>query len=437
MASISKDAKGRRMIQFVGANKKRRTIRLGAMPSRMVKGICDRVETLVHAQVARAALDGDTLAWLDSLSDKLYAKLARVGLVQPRAMMQLKDFLNAFIESRTDVKPNTKKNWKQAARYLCGHFGERRLLRDITDLDADAFVVWMKTNFAVATASRVIKFGKQFWDYAVRSKIITIDIWDHIKSGTMTNSDRQEFIERNVIAKVIEQCPDAEWRLIVALARFGGLRVPSEVHALTWPDILWDQDRFIVRAPKTGTRIVPLFPELVPFLRECFEAAEDGAAYVIAKHRNVSLRTRMHKIIERAGIVPWEKVFVNLRSTRETELCDDFPEHVVAKWLGNSKATARAHYNQTTDSHFQRAAKSAAPEANLSEQERTPEFAKTLKTLEFDNKPALVIGSENKAKTPELHPEGVEPPTYGSEDHCQEPTSSFPRTDLRRIHFAP
>ena len=58
----------------------------------------------------------------------------------------------------------------------------------------------------------------------------------------------------------------------------------------------------------------------------------------------------------RAGLRPWTKLFQNLRSTRETELCDRFPEHVVCKWIGNSRAVAAEHYLQLTDEHFARAA---------------------------------------------------------------------------------
>ena len=37
---------------------------------------------------------------------------------------------------------------------------------------------------------------------------------------------------------------------------------------------------------------------------------------------------RMHKI-KRAGLTPWPKLFQNLRSTRETELAETFPLHVM------------------------------------------------------------------------------------------------------------
>jgi len=49
-------------------------------------------------------------------------------------------------------------------------------------------------------------------------------------------------------------------------------------------------------------------------------------------------------------------MFQNLRSTRETELAETFPIHVVTAWLGNSPEIARKHYLQVTNEHFVRAA---------------------------------------------------------------------------------
>ncbi len=68
-----------------------------------------------------------------------------------------------------------------------------------------------------------------------------------------------------------------------------------------------------------------------------------------------NLRAQAHRIIKRAGLKPWEKTFQNLRASRETELVEDFPIHVVTGWLGNCPDIARKHYLQTHEEHFQRA----------------------------------------------------------------------------------
>lgn len=56
------------------------------------------------------------------------------------------------------------------------------------------------------------------------------------------------------------------------------------------------------------------------------------------------------------------KLFQNLRSTRETELAETWPEHVVCAWIGNTVAIARKHYLQVTDEHFEQAVLAKAPE---------------------------------------------------------------------------
>src|SRR5262249_12126595 len=191
---------------------------------------------------------------------------------------------------------------------------------------------------------------------------------DDIKAGSHTDKDRQCFITREDTQRVLEACPDAEWRLIVALSRYGGLRCPSEHLALTWPDVDWERDRFRVTSPKTehhegkGERWVPIFPELRPFLEEAFEQAAPGALHVITIKRDPkrNLRTRFLKIIRRAGQPSWHKPFQNLRASRETELAERFPMHVVCAWLGNSQLVAQKHHLQVTEEHFQSGAKGGA-----------------------------------------------------------------------------
>src|SRR3954465_9745523 len=97
-----------------------------------------------------------------------------------------------------------------------------------------------------------------------------------------------------------------EWRLLIALARYAGLRTPSEPLALRWQDIDWERSRMNVRVPKLEhipgkeTRLVPLFPEVLPHLREVFEQAEPGSEFVIShyRHPKTNLRTLLMKIIK-------------------------------------------------------------------------------------------------------------------------------------------
>ncbi len=76
------------------------------------------------------------------------------------------------------------------------------------------------------------------------------------------------------------------------------------------------------------------------------------------------------RITAKAGIKPWPKLFQNLRSTRQTELAEHWPEHVVCAWLGSSRVVAREHYLQVTDNHFQEAAGITKAAQNPAQQPR-------------------------------------------------------------------
>ena len=68
--------------------------------------------------------------------------------------------------------------------------------------------------------------------------------------------------------------------------------------------------------------------------------------------RNCNLNVRLRRIVKNAGLTVWPRIFHNLRSSRQTELAEIFPSHVVCAWLGNSEDIAKKHYYQVTDAHF-------------------------------------------------------------------------------------
>lgn len=107
---------------------------------------------------------------------------------------------------------------------------------------------------------------------------------------------------------------------------------------------------------------MPLFPELRPYLEDAYTLAAPGATWFVERYRSseANLRTQLLRIIEKAGLDAWLKVFHNMRASRQTELTAKFPVHVVCAWLGNSPTTANNHYLQVTEQDFERAAKSDA-----------------------------------------------------------------------------
>lgn len=369
MASVICDkATGRRTIQFVARDGKRPKIGLGRATAKEAETAKLFVEDLLTCLRIGKSPKSATAEWIASAPDTMRRRLEKTGLIVQRERAEvptLGDWLERYIAGRTDAKFRTHLNFEAARKALLAFFGTDRRLNEITIGDCKDFRVWLSTtrNLAEGTLRRLCKRCKQFLAAAVDHGLIAKNPFTGMKQLGEYAEDRFYFVTRAEAEAVLDACPDAEWRLIFALARFGGLRVPSELLLLEWADIDWAKQGFTVRSPKTeayqgkGSRFVPIFPELKPYLDDAFSLAAPGARYIISRYRSgrQNLRTQLTKIVQRAGLTVWPKLFVNLRSACQTELVETFPVHVVTKWLGNSPAVAARNYLQTTQEHFEKA----------------------------------------------------------------------------------
>jgi len=368
MASIANDPGGRRRILFVATDGSRKTIRLGKVSQRGAESIKARVEQLLEASALQQAMPQDLARWVAELPADLARKLAAVGLIanpETKPAVTLGPFIDAYIAQRADVKPTTAVVLRQARRWLTRFLGEDKPLDSITSTDGDAFRAYLisEQKQSRSTVNKWVRYGRHFLEVAKRRKLLAENPFSHLKGAVTGDPNRRVFIPAADVARVIEHCPDPQWKLLIALARFGGLRIPSEALALTWRDVDIEKGRFIVRATKTehhkdgGIRVVPIFPELLPHFRAVFDAVPEGSTHVITRYRNTAanLRTQLVRYITAAGLTPWQKPWQNMRASRATELADTYPSHVCAAWLGHTEAVADAFYRQVTESHFERA----------------------------------------------------------------------------------
>lgn len=414
MASLSTDKGGNRTIQFRGADGKRRSIRLGKLPESDVMDIRDKISLLeIYARKNRSP-DRETAAWLVRLDDKSYDTLAAGGVAEPRPSTKpaklnrstLAPFLDSYIAKQADKKRSTIICLTQCRNDLVEFFGVNKPLADVTEGDAEEWRQFLRTRPARPgrqkapsarasqasfrdrnkpkqppkrlqenTIRRRCGRARQLFQAAVRHRLIARNPFAELKGvSVLANRSRDYFISRGEADKVLAACPDSEWKLIFALSRYGGLRCPSEHLGLRWGDIDWQHSRIVVRSPKTehhegkAQRTLPMFPELRPYLEavrdELFASGFDpkrtrlSEQPVITRYRdcNANLRTQLQRIICNAGLTSWPKLFQNLRSTRETELAERFPIHVVCEWIGNSQAVAAKHYLQVTADHYAQAA---------------------------------------------------------------------------------
>ncbi|MFC1765855.1 tyrosine-type recombinase/integrase [Planctomycetota bacterium] len=362
MASVSKDKRGNRKVQYVDQDK-RRTIYLGKeYNDRKANSFKVKLEGLLASRVTGP--DEELLRWVDSLPDKIHTKLAKLDLVKARTSHTVESYVDKYIKARK-VKPTTVSTWKQTKRVLIDFFGEGRDLRSITPGMATRFREYLdELGLAEATSRKRVSIAKQMFKKAMSEGFIRENPFSHLVCAAVANSDRFFFMDADLTAQVMDAMPHAQWRVIFALARYGGIRVPSELLPLKGTDINWHAGMVLITSPKTehhpggDTRLIPLFPELRAVLLEAFDQAKAGAEYVIAdrKANTSNLRTQFTRLLNNAGIPVWPKLFQNLRSSRETELVEEYPIHVVCAWLGNSPAIASKHYLQTHKDYFRKAA---------------------------------------------------------------------------------
>ena len=101
---------------------------------------------------------------------------------------------------------------------------------------------------------------------------------------------------------------------------------------------------------------------------------------------------------------------VNLRKTRQIELTDIHPQHVVCAWLGNSEDVAKKHYLKVTDGHMAAGCLvSACQKAGLSVT-AMPSHAVSAKSQTLENKAYHVMSYHDMpAIGGQVGDEGLEP----------------------------
>jgi integrase len=379
MASISTDKSGNRRILYFDENRKRRVLYIGKVSERDAEGVQRRVESMLAARILGNAIDRDDARWL-SESPTIREKLERLDLIPSgkiqidRRCMSMEEFLDDYIERHgTSRKPATVAVWKQVVANLKEFMPEGIRINQITAGHAKEFHEKLKARgMATTTIHKRIQFARQFMHDAVDWKIIDENPFCKVK--TQKSSVKvNEFVPRDVLDKLMKKA-NPVWQVILGLSRYGGLRTPSETLSLRWDDIDWELNRMSIPEPKVehhegrGIRSCPIFPELRPILDEAFELFGDKSEYVVAAPqyraaantamgwKNANLRSEMMRLLRRAGVSGWPRLFHSMRASRQTELQREFPIHVVCSWLGNSPRIAQQSYLLVTEDDFARAA---------------------------------------------------------------------------------
>jgi len=351
MASITSLPDGKKRVQFVAPGRNRKTIHLGKVDKRYAESVRVRVEAILGAQLRSEPIDRETSEWLGSIDDWLHGKLAAVGLTKGRQCRTLGEWMEMFMESRAGLKPESKRKLEQTRTKLESFFGKDRLLQQISAEDASRWRAGLgKAGLSEAAVKTHTGNAKTMFKELVHREVLMRSPFAHLKGG-VTPTKNSRYVTPEEIEAVIAAAPDAEWRLLIGLARYAGLRTPSETSLLTWDDIDWEAGLMRVRSPKTERhagheqRTVPIVPRLMELLEERRAQCDAGDDQLVTIQSAGGRRRKMVAMIEAAGVEPWDDTWQCLRRSREVEWMNDgIAPYLVCKWLGHTLSVSARHY---------------------------------------------------------------------------------------------
>ena len=181
---------------------------------------------------------------------------------------------------------------------------------------------------------------------------------DGVGAGSYRNADKDRFITQEEYHKLLEACPCQEWRVIITLARIGGLH-PCEIKSFRWEDIDEANNRFKALNAKLKNhkrlyeRQVPLFPEIVEELGKLQPKEAEG---FVINWRHTGWNEYVCRIVKRAGLGKIPRPFDNMRASRATEIDRKYGSKAESLWIGHSEKIAMQHYLMVTDEDYAKAA---------------------------------------------------------------------------------
>jgi len=361
--SVSKDSKGYRIDYRYRGRKS--SLRLGSRANkRQCEAFATKMAALIDARSlgsADAPLECSLTQWLAGLADHHYSKLHRIGLCPPRRKsMPMLEYLREYFDSHgllVEATDGTGANWGRSIRNASLYFGEDKLLQSVTESDAKAFKVWLSKRkgqkserMAPTTVDKTCCNVSQAFGEALREGLIHANPFDRVPKGRKTNPERQTYVATETVDLLIAQSSDPELRILVALGRYGGLRLPSEANDLRWGD--WDKEKNLlaVKSPKTKrygkpNRLVPVAPKLRSVLEANKPTDADPEDHVLPLLRNHSnARMRLIRAAEEAGLQMWDGCFKSLRASAITDWSERFSLADVANWAGHTPTITAGHY---------------------------------------------------------------------------------------------
>ena len=254
MATLLKNCRtGGFTIQW-SENKHRKSISLSKQfrqkTAEMVK---EMIETLLYYRCNGIHIpDNATARRLEHISPVVQEKLAQAGLIAVTKAKTCRDMWTSFLRIRDKtVKDKTLQCYFLAEKRFFKTFS---LDEPIGTITAERLLEWKSAllkEIMPTTVAGQLNVTRMAFEHVVEIGWLPKNPMRKISIGSFVNTENNRPVSMAEYGKLLDACPDYEWRTIISLVRIGGLRCPSELQRLRWADINWAENRFLVHSPKT------------------------------------------------------------------------------------------------------------------------------------------------------------------------------------------
>ena len=365
MASLRRKVNGTWEIQFRDEYRRKKTITLsGKYKERTARQLQDAVTVLIDKKINRdPTQDRVTKAWVENAPVEIREKLARFDLCELPSTHTAKELWDTFLSRHHFESEETQKGYGYALDRFFSFFKPNEPLEQLTK---DRMMEWKRSllesgRYLPTTIAGTISKAKTVFNWAKEQKWIPDSPLDGVGRGSYRNPSKDRFVTMEEYHKLRDACTCQEWRVIVTLARIGGLH-PCEILVLRWSDIDWKNDRFRVFNAKLKqyedkfVREVPIFAEIAAELGKLRAIpGNEDQEYVINRYVNrekSNLGTQFARIAQRAGIGKVPRPFDNMRASRSTEIHRQYGSKIESVWIGHSVKVAHEYYLMVTDDDF-------------------------------------------------------------------------------------
>ncbi|MDR1140813.1 MAG: phage integrase SAM-like domain-containing protein [Planctomycetaceae bacterium] len=302
---------------------------------------------------------------VESLPFELRKKLIGKGLLKAKLDEKIPTLLRLieqYKESRSGISVDACNRDKRLFNYLIEYFGKDKRIDLITPAEASGIRNYLmnkrkagRGKLCKSSTNKVVIALKPIFNFAVDCGYLQNSPFAKVKGGPTTSPERVYYVTYEEIEKAIRVCgDDVELAGILAFARYAGLRIPSEIRDLRFTSFsasCFSTGDVIFQVPtsgKTGTRRVPFFAELIPYLKAIREKSKPEQEFVFEKYRNCkNVGTLIKKKMRKAGLNIWEKFFINQRSSCQTDKERlGWSRSVMDAAFGNSEHVRLIHYIQ-------------------------------------------------------------------------------------------